>query len=66
VFEDPNVITYPERNIEGEQRRQAIGIAEGIVILAVAHTIRYANGDEVIRIVSARKASRMERDEYEH
>ncbi len=66
VFDDPNVITFPERNIEGEQRWQAIGIADGIVILAVAHTIRYADGDELIRIISARKASRREREEYEH
>jgi uncharacterized DUF497 family protein len=66
VFGDPNVIVYPERNVEGEERWQAIGIAEGIVILTVSHTSRGDGGNEVVRIISARKASRTERSEYDN
>lgn len=38
----------------------------GIVIILVAHTIRFESGHEIIRIISARKADKKERDRYEH
>ena len=38
----------------------------GIVVILVAHTIRFESGNEIIRIISARKADRKERNRYEH
>ncbi len=43
-----------------------LGLVAGVVILLVAHTYRVDEaGDEVIRIVSARKATARERWQYE-
>jgi uncharacterized protein len=64
VFEDPHVVSFPERNVEGEERWQSLGSADGIVILTVAHTLNDHAGNEVIRIISARKASPSERRRY--
>lgn len=64
VFDDPNTIALQERDVEGEQRWQMIGWAH-TAILVVAHTIGEKDGDEVIRIISARKATTSERRLYE-
>jgi uncharacterized protein len=50
---------------DGEQRWQAIGLANACLLLAVIHVIRERNGSESIRIVSARQAERKERRRYE-
>ena len=70
-FDDPHVVSFPERNVEGEERWQSPGSADRIVIPTVAHTVRdsegntvKAEGNEVIRIISARKASPSERRRY--
>ncbi len=65
VFEDPFAISIQDRTVEGEQRWQTLGLAGGVVILLVAHTYEDENGEEVIRIVSARKATPRERMIYE-
>ena len=44
----------------GEIRETSVGAIQGVVIIVVAHTER--NG--VTRIISARKATRIEREEY--
>lgn len=64
VFEDPHVVSFPERNVEGEERWQSLGYAGSVVILTVAHTLNDVEGNEVIRIISARKASPSERRRY--
>ena len=65
VFEDPWAISVRERVEAGEERWQTIGaISEGDLLL-IAHTLRDENGEEVIRIISARKVSRRERRLYE-
>jgi len=52
--------------VEGEQRWKTIGWAAGVpVILSVAHTVAESGGEELIRIVSARKATAGERRGYE-
>jgi len=48
----------------GELRWQTLGLVGGIVLLLVAHTVRSEQEDEVIRIISARKAVRKERQRY--
>jgi uncharacterized DUF497 family protein len=64
VFDDPYLVSFPERIVDGELRWHSIGSTGGIVILTVAHTIQEASGNEMVRIISARKASRTERREY--
>ena len=63
VFDDPFHISVPERELEGETRWQTIGMAGGAHVLLVAHTVD--DEAEVIRIISARKATRRERSIYE-
>jgi uncharacterized DUF497 family protein len=64
VFDDPNTLSIKDRFLEGEERWQTIGLVDGVVVLLVAHTIYEQDGEEVIRIISARKATR-ERRIYE-
>ena len=64
VFDDPHCITFVERVSAGEERWHAIGSIERIIIIVVVHTYRVEASDEVIRILSARRATRHERDLY--
>lgn len=50
---------------EGEPREQIIGHLYGILIVVVVYTHRERNGDEFVRIISARKATALERKQYE-
>jgi uncharacterized protein len=66
VFEDPHALFHQDRTDEtGEPRWQALGLVEGIVVLLVAHTYRQEDDDEIVRIISARRATRKERNRYE-
>ena len=65
VFDDPRAISIVERVEDGEERWQTLGLAAGIVVLLVAHTYFEEGGEEVIRIISARKATPRERKVYE-
>jgi uncharacterized protein len=65
VFDDPFALAERERNENGEERWQTIGQVEGLTILLVAHTVHEEGWDEVVRIISARQASRKEREHYE-
>jgi len=42
-----------DRTDGGEQRWQAIGLAGGMVLLLVAHTVREEGPDEIVRLISA-------------
>jgi uncharacterized DUF497 family protein len=64
IFEDPNVVSYPDRVVDEEERWHAIGSAGGIAIVLVVHTSEEQHGEEEIRIISARKASPRERALY--
>ena len=64
VFDDPLHLSRQDRLEGGEQRWQTIGLAEGVVLLLVVHTYTDAEGQENIRIISARKADRTERRIY--
>lgn len=44
ILDDPHLVLFPERMVEGEERWQAIGNAVGVVVLAVAHTISEESG----------------------
>jgi len=65
VFRDPLQIPVPDRIENGEQRWQTLGLSGGFVLLLVAHTMREEGDTEVIRIISARRATRSERRRYE-
>ena len=62
VFEDDNAITVEDCDAEGEQRFCTIGCDFTFKILLVVYTYRYEN---TIRLISARKATRKEREQYE-
>ncbi|WP_200553233.1 BrnT family toxin [Kosakonia sp. LAM2021] len=66
VFVDPQHLSIQDRFENGEYRWQTIGLVHGVIVILVAHTIRFESGHEVVRIISARKADRKERSRYEH
>jgi uncharacterized protein len=65
VFEDPNHLSTQDRHENGEERWQTLGLVGPVAIFLVAHTIEDGNGEEVVRIVSARKANKTERRRYD-
>ena len=61
VFNDPFAIErLDDREEHGEERFVIVGAAEGKVLLFVAYTER----EERIRIISARRATQNEQDDY--
>jgi len=64
IFDDPHCISFVERVSDGEERWHAIGSIENIIVIVVVHTYREEVSDEVIRIISARRATRHERKLY--
>ena len=65
VFDDPLQLSVQDREVDGEERWQTIGMAGGVLLLLVAHTFEDEDGEEVVRIISARKANAQERTRYE-
>ena len=69
VFFDPLHFTVQDRVEDGEHRWQTIGQTNGLTVVMVAHTfMEEGPADEpveLIRIISARPATRKERKEYE-
>jgi uncharacterized protein len=65
VFHDPHALMEQDRVTEGELRWQTIGSVAGVIVLLVAHTMRDEGADEIVRIISARRADRKERRRYE-
>lgn len=66
VFLDPLCVTRQDRIEGGELRWQTMGMVDGMLLLLVAHTVREDEDvGEVIRIVSARLATRKEKRDYE-
>lgn len=66
VFDDPLHVSRQERMVEGELRWQTLGMADTMVLLLVAHTgYQSDSGVEHIRIMSARRATKIERKVYE-
>ena len=65
VFSDPLAISRQDRIEGGEQRWQTLGMVDGVLLLLVAHTVQDDGEGEVIRIISARQATRKEKRDYE-
>ena len=72
VFNDPRRVLLQDRVVDSEQRWQALGMVSeesgGILLLLVAHTVweelEAGVSVEVVRIISARKATPKERRAY--
>jgi uncharacterized DUF497 family protein len=69
VFLDPFYVSLKERIEDGEQRWQTYGEVKSCLLVMVAHTVKEVDERcetvEVMRIFSARHASRKERQRYE-
>jgi uncharacterized DUF497 family protein len=65
AFTDPFALSILDRVVDGEERWQTLGSIADAVVVLVAHTVEEAEGEEVIQIISARKATRREREIYE-
>jgi uncharacterized DUF497 family protein len=62
VFYDGNAMTVEDPEHHDEQRLMTLGMDDRLQVLVVVNTRR---DDDVIRIISARKADRKERKQYE-
>ena len=66
VFADPYALNkYDEEHSENEDRWLLLGKSINEVILVVVHTFREQDGVELVRIISARKATKRESKEYQ-
>ncbi len=66
VFDDPLHLSRQDRVENGEQRWQTLGRVADCVLLLVAHTwLDEDDGTERIRIISARRATKIEKKVYE-
>ena len=67
VFRDPNALSkYDEEHSDEEDRWVTLGLDEGDVLLVVHHTFREEDEQKsTIRIISARKATKREKKQYQ-
>ncbi len=65
VWRDPFHVVSSDRVQDGEQRWHALGMIGPVVVLVVVHTYPDPGDDRRIRIISARKATKVERRSYE-
>ena len=66
VFDDPYALFELDHADElGELRWHAIGLIGEVAVVLVAHTIRQEAEDEIVRLISARRATRQEPKRYE-
>jgi uncharacterized protein len=63
VFSDPHLIIREDRVIEGERRLHAIGYVERVLL--VVQTVREEGLGAIIRVISVRKTTPLERRLYE-
>jgi len=61
IFREPTLTTVDDRKDYGETRETSIGQLGGRVYLVVVHTDR----EGITRLISARRAKRQERKEYD-
>jgi uncharacterized protein len=65
VFGDPHCLLVRDRTEASEERWHAIGtVLNTAVAMTVVHTYPSYGGDEVVRIVSARRATKREEQDY--
>ena len=59
IFDGP-VLSREDDDIQGEHRQRSYGLMRDVVVVCVVHTDR----DATRRLISARKATRKEREEF--
>jgi uncharacterized DUF497 family protein len=65
VFNDPHLLSWLDSKFDHEERWISLGYIDGLVVIIVIHTFRsHKNEQETIRIISARKATKKECEEY--
>jgi uncharacterized DUF497 family protein len=62
VFNDPFAVAGHDH---GERRWQIVGMIAELIVVVVAYTLEESGEDEIIRLISARQATRRERIHYE-
>jgi uncharacterized protein len=65
VFNDLDAIIDLDRDETSEERWRIIGVGYAALLSFVVYAHRDSHGVEMIRIISARRASRQERKRYE-
>ena len=65
AFNDTFRIRFDERIVDSEIRWLTFGMVRGVMLLMVAHTL-VDDWESVVRIISARLATRKERNRYEN
>ena len=65
VFDSDQAKTDPAKTVGDEKRYKTTGLAAGIALLTIIHTARTVGENLIIRIISARPASRRERRDYD-
>jgi uncharacterized DUF497 family protein len=66
IFEDPYAVSQRDETHEEEERWITLGeIAPGVVLFVVHTAFPAPDGDEVIRLISARAATSREKRQYE-
>ena len=66
VFADPFALSrFDDEHSEEEPRWVLLGKSLNETILVVVHTFRDSNGEEYVRIISARKATKKEKQIYQ-
>ena len=65
VFRDPFCLTIADRQSAAEERLWTLGRLPNLIVVVVVHVNHDRRDEEVIRIVSARKATAQERRLYE-
>lgn len=66
AFDDPLQLSILDGYVDGEERWRTLGLVGSVTLLLVIHTYVDNDGEEIIRIISARKATRHERSQYEY
>ena len=65
IFADPNLVIKKDRVADGEQRWHGIGtVHRGVLLVVHVYVEENDNAQEIIRIISARKADQHERRIY--
>jgi uncharacterized DUF497 family protein len=65
LFDDPRNFSQPAKIVGGEERHKTTGQADAYAVLTIVHVVRETAAGTIMRIISARPASRRERRTYE-
>lgn len=65
IFDDPAAVEREGTTVGDEVRLKRTGLAEVGPILTIIYTWRMMGGSEVARVISARPASKKERQDYD-